>query len=167
MANFESFAPKLKQWEGGFVNDPDDKGGATNCGVTLETFRQYYGRTKQVKDLKAMTKEQWSWIMKTGYWDKIKADQIKNQSLAELCADWLVNAGVGKIKDIQKAIGVAADGIVGPRTLAALNTNPAVAFYKIHSARVAWYEALIRRNPVYEKYRKGWLNRCNFWKFIN
>ncbi len=44
----------ILSWEGGFANDPDDLGGATNSGVTLSTYRMYYGQDKTVEDLKNM-----------------------------------------------------------------------------------------------------------------
>ena len=54
MAQVDDLVPIIKKWEGGFVNDPDDRGGATNQGVTISTFRHYYpGST--VEDLKRIT----------------------------------------------------------------------------------------------------------------
>lgn len=58
MADFKKFIPLLKKLEGGFVDHPTDKGGATNMGVTLKTFREHYGNGKSVKDLKLMRAEQ-------------------------------------------------------------------------------------------------------------
>mgnify|MGYP002516081844 CR=1 FL=1 len=45
----------IRSWEGGFVNDPHDPGGATNKGITLATFRTVYGKNKTVSDLKKMS----------------------------------------------------------------------------------------------------------------
>ena len=56
MANSSKLVPFILQWEGGFVNDPDDLGGATNKGITIGTFTEYKKRKGQkaptVTDLK-------------------------------------------------------------------------------------------------------------------
>ena len=39
MADVRKLAPFILKWEGGFVNDPDDLGGATNMGVTIGTWK--------------------------------------------------------------------------------------------------------------------------------
>ena len=93
MAKFDKYAPTLLQIEGGFVNHPEDKGGITNMGVTLDTYREYCGQEKTVKDLQNMSYGTWQKIMKDLYWDKVKGDDIDNQALAEIIADWAVNSG--------------------------------------------------------------------------
>ena len=62
MANVNDLAPFILKWEGGFVNDPKDRGGATNMGVTLNTWNRVgYDKDKDgdidVKDLKLLSKE--------------------------------------------------------------------------------------------------------------
>ena len=106
MADFQKYAPKLSKLEGGFSNRKADRGGPTNRGVTLRTFREFYGSDKTVEDLRNMTDEQWTHIMKSGYWDKCKADEIKSQSVAEFFSDWCVNSGTGMIRKIQFLLGV-------------------------------------------------------------
>lgn len=165
MADFRKYAVLLRSLEGGFVNDPDDKGGATNCGVTLNTFRRYYGMASTVEDLKRMTDIQWSRIMKTGYWDVMKADGIASQDIAEIMVDWCVNSGVSVIRDIQTVVGVKPDGIVGPKTLAAINSAPQRELHeRIRLARRHYYERIVAKNPKQSKFLKGWMNRLN--KFI-
>lgn len=160
MANFDKYAPKLKQFEGGFVNDPADPGGCTMAGVTLSTFRVYYGEDKTAYDLKRMTDEQWSHIMKSGYWDRMRADDIKNQSVAELCVDWLINSGSGKIKTIQSILGCKADGIVGVSTIAALNGGSQQrVHYLIKQARIKFYCDLVAGRSSYLVFFDGWINR--------
>jgi len=58
MAEFGIYAPLLRKLEGGFVNDPQDAGGATNAGVTLNTFRAYYGQDRTIEDLKNISNTQ-------------------------------------------------------------------------------------------------------------
>ena len=85
MADVNKLAPFILQWEGGFVNDPDDLGGATNKGITLSTYESFCRRKgypkPTVERLKNISQTDWIEILKTMYWDKWKADQIMNQSV--------------------------------------------------------------------------------------
>ena len=160
-------AKKLKLfilcWEGGYVNDPIDKGGATNKGITLATFRQFYGSDATIEQLQALTGEQWLHIFKTGYWDKFKADNIANQSVANICVDWAWASGVGTaIRQVQTLLGVAVDGIVGAKTISAINNaNQRHLFAKIKSARLRFVENIVKRNSTQKKFLKGWKSRIN------
>lgn len=66
MACAELLVPFIRKWEGGFVDDPLDRGGATNCGITIGTFRQFYGPDRSVEDLRRMTYGQWLHIFREG-----------------------------------------------------------------------------------------------------
>ena len=160
MANFYDFAPLLHSLEKGVANDKDDKGGFTVDGVTLSTFRQFYGTHKTESDLRNISSFQWNNIMKSGYWDVCKADDIRDQKLAEIIVDWCVNSGTARVRDVQTIIGVKPDGAVGPKTLAAINSaEPAELFKRIMSARIGWFEKIVARNPSQKVFLKGWLNR--------
>lgn len=164
MASFEHYAPLLKKLEGGWVDDPADNGGATMCGVTLATYRKYYGASKTKDDLRRIPDAQWAYIMKQ-YWDACKAEQITNQSIAEIFVDWNVNSGKTGIKEAQRAIGTDADGIVGKKTLAILNSsNSAIIFNRIKQAREAFYRKLAFQSANKRKFINGWLSRLS--KFI-
>ena len=69
MAKIELLVPKILKWEGGYVNDPLDKGGATNMGVTLETWRNV-GHDKDgdgdidAEDIKLLNVEDATMVMK-------------------------------------------------------------------------------------------------------
>lgn len=165
MANFDKYAPKLKKWEGSaFVNDADDAGGPTNSGVTLDTLRMHYGPTKTVNDLRAMTQQQWTAIMKGNFWDKCWGDMIKNQSVAEIFVDWCINSGIGMIKKVQGIVGTKADGVLGPQTLAAINKyDQRRLHFAIKSARAAYYEDCVKNRSANLKFYDGWMNRlCSF-----
>lgn len=169
MASFDKYAPILKKWEGYgvFVNHLLDPGGATMNGVTLRTFKLYYGRDKTVEDLKRMTDYQWRYIMKTGYWDKCKADKIKNQSVANIFVDWCVNSGTGMIKKVQAILGLKADGIVGPKTLSAINNGvQPIIHMDIKNARKAYYDGLVAQKPSQKVFYKGWMNRLNSFTYM-
>ena len=162
MADIRKFAPILLKWEAGalpqptlekqweiarkrgFSNDPDDAGGATMCGITIATYTRYC-KTKgkpapTVARLKAITLDEWLDILRTFYWDKMKADQIRNQSIANLCVDNVWGSGAGYIKKIQLVAGTTPDGIVGPKTLAAINgANQRDLFNRLVEKRRIFY----------------------------
>lgn len=189
MARVENIVPFILKWETGttgigltneqlfekaklkgFANDPDDLGGATMCGVTLATFTDYcrrkgYPRPTIVR-LKAIKYKEWLEILKTMFWDKWKADQINNESIALILVDWVWGSGKYGITIPQRAIGVTADGIVGPKTIAAVNAkDPKQLFDLIRKERLAYIERICRSRPTNLKYKRGWLNRLNDIKF--
>lgn len=161
MANHKILAPFIRYYEGGFVNDKDDPGGATNKGVTLTTFRSVFGKNKTVNDLKNISTSQWDIIFKKYFWDKCKADQISNQSIANMFVDFAWHSGLGNAVPImQKVAGLQKqDGIVGVITLNAINTYPnqKVLFESLKKARMDF----LKGRKTWWKYGKGWTNRVN------
>lgn len=171
MADVTKLAPFILQWEGGFVNDPDDLGGATNRGVTIGTYATYCKKkgypAPTVEGLKNLSDKDWTEILKTLYWDRWKADNIKSQSVANILVDWVWASGVNGIKIPQKVLGVTADGIVGAKTLAALNArNPKELFEEIRAARIQFIADICRKRPANNKFKKGWLNRINSLQYV-
>lgn len=171
MAQVEKLTPFILKWEGGFVNDPDDLGGATNMGVTFGTY-QTYRKAKglpapTIDDLKNLTKEEWTDILKGSYWNRWKADEIKNQSVVNILVDWVWASGVHGIKIPQEILEVAADGIVGKNTIAALNAYEPQAelFGRIKQARYDFIERICEKRPANKKFRNGWRNRIKDFKF--
>lgn len=166
MADYSKLKPFILKWEGGYVNDKDDLGGATNKGITLATFRSVYGSDKKVKDLKAMTDQQWQYIFKTLFWDAWKADRINDQNVANILVDWVWASGAYGIKIPQKLLGVAIDGIVGAKTIAAVNARDGKAlFNELKEERIAFIDRICRTRPQNKKFKKGWLNRINSLKY--
>lgn len=166
MADFKKYAPKLLRLEGGFVNHPDDRGGITNCGITIQTYREYCGQDKTIKDLQNMSYGTWEKIMKNGHWDKCKADMIENQQLAEIIVDWCVNSGSVGIRKVQEIVGCKPDGIVGTITLSLINAADAEALFdRIWKARQQFYINIVKKNPSQKVFMNGWMNRLNQFKF--
>lgn len=174
MANFNHVFDKLMKHEGGFVNDPTDKGGATNWGVTLAVWKSK-GYDKDgdgdidADDVKLLTKDDARAIAKPEYWDKLRADDIKNQSVAEFLHDWAYNSGVSTAaKKIQRIVGVKDDGAIGSITIAAINkANQQWLFESLVASRKAFVEAIVKNNPSQKKFYNGWMNRINSFRFSN
>lgn len=168
MADAKKLIPFILKWEGGFANHPNDKGGATNKGITIATFRQYMGQDATVAQLKAMTNEQWETIFKKGFWHPFGGDNIANQSIANICVDWAWCSGTRTaIKQVQRLLGIADDGIVGNVTLSAINNaNSKKLFDKIKSSRLAFVEAIVKRYPTQKVFLKGWRNRINSITYV-
>jgi len=167
MADYKKLIPIVKRWEGGFANHPADPQGATNSGVTIATFRSVYGKNKTVQDLKNMTNEQWEYIFKTRFWDKWKADEINNQSIANLLVDWLWTSGVYGIKYPQSVLGIKVDGIVGAKTLSAINNYPnqKELFQKLWNRRKKHFDDIVKNRPQSKVFYKGWIRRLTDFLF--
>ena len=168
MAVLSKLSPFILKWEGGFVNDPRDSGGATNMGVTLNTWKsQGYDKNGDgkidVTDLKLLTKDDVvERIMRPHYWNRWKADRINDQRVANLLVDWVWLSGKYGITIPQRLLGVAQDGIVGEVTLAAVNGRKAKFLVDaLYQARVAYLQQLVAKRPKDQVFMKGWMNRLN------
>lgn len=161
MADYRILKPFILRWEGGFVNDPNDSGGATNKGVTLATYRKYKGESASVDDLKVITDEDWTTIFKTMYWDKCRADEIASQAVANLLVDWYWMSGPTAVRRVQRLVGVQTDGIIGPKSIAAINIKGEGLAQDIYDDRRCFYEEIVARRPSQRKFLRGWLNRLN------
>lgn len=184
MAKADILVPFIRRWEGGFSHDPADAGGATNKGVTIETYRHFFGANKTVDDLKRMSDEDWMYIFRVGYWNRWQADQIIGQKVANILVDWVWASGKYGITIPQRLIGVTQDGIVGPQTIAAVNKYTSeVLFSALFEAReiyirdivaksVAAFEKKVGRKATAmellrhtnKRFEQGWMNRLNALK---
>ena len=172
MAHCDLFAPKMLRLEGGFVNRKDDRGGPTNKGVTLATWRKV-GYDKDgdgdidVDDIRLLTIQDAIYVLKNIYWDRWKGDLIHNQSIAEILVDWVWSSGKWGIVIPQRILGLADDGIVGVNTLQAFNNADHQKFHcDTYQAREKFFEDIVTAHPDQKINLHGWLNRLNQFKYI-
>lgn len=170
MAKIENLSPIIAKWEAGFVNDPKDKGGATNMGITIGTWRQI-GYDKDgdgdidVQDIRLLDEHDFSAVLKI-YWNRWQANKILNQSVANILVDWVFTSGAWGVKIPQRILGLKQDGAVGQLTLKAVNSaNQKELFDKIFEARKKFFNDIVKNNPSQKRFIKGWLNRLNDFKF--
>lgn len=158
MARIDVLAPFILSFEGGYCNRKNDKGGPTNKGVTIATWRKV-GYDKDgdgdidVDDLMLITdQEAVNAVLRPHYWNRWKADQIKSQSLANILVDWVWGSGKWGIVYPQRMLGVKADGIVGVKTLAALNERePHEFFNELKERRQQHFVSIVKNDPTQKK----------------
>jgi len=151
MADFNKAIEVILKNEGGYVNNPNDPGGETNFGICKKSYPNV--------DIKKLTKDGAKAIYKKDYWDKVKGDQINDQNLATAFFDFAVNAGTRTaIKQIQKTLNVTADGVLGPKTMAALNASSGLS-KSFAKRRVRYYIDIVKNKPTQIEFLASWINR--------
>ena len=163
-AAFEASLPFILRWEGGYVNNPNDPGGATNKGVTqtvYDAWRRKQG--SQPRGVKQITDAEVQAIYDTGYWLPPRCNVLQ-QPLDLVQFDTAVNMGPGRaVRFLQQAVGCAVDGGFGPNTLKARSTHAtsaAPSFGYCDDARGLLSPAG-GENPKLKVFLKGWTNRLN------
>ena len=174
----EMIARDIVRREGGYVNDPDDPGGATNFGVTIGTLRalrRESGQGADLDDLRALTAEEAAAIYVRHYYEKPRLDLLP-EPLRPSVFDMQVNAGANAVKILQRlitAFGLALrdDGVVGPGTVRAAAKVMAMAPRHLADAygieRRNYYYRLGDLRPASRKFARaknggkgGWITRA-------
>ena len=180
MKSVEQIAAEIVAREGGFVDDPDDPGGATKYGVTLETLRRLGldrsgdGRI-DVADVKALTRQDAERIFVEHYFRAPRLGDLPEE-IQPSVFDMYVNAGSNAVRILQRLLSrmgfsVNDDGIIGPLTAgAARRAGDAAAGYLADAygiARRNYYYALADARPASRKYARttaggkgGWILRA-------
>jgi len=142
--------------EGGYVDNSQDPGGATNWGCTKAVWEKYVGHEVTKDDIKALTKEDVKPLYKRNYWDAVHGDAIPS-GLDYCLFDAAINSGVGRAsKWIQEIAGVTADGAIGNNSVAAITQiNPVTAINEFCDKRQGFLESL----KTFATFGKGWTRR--------
>lgn len=150
--NFQTAFANVVGIEGRYSNNPADPGGETMYGVTIAVARAN-GYTGPMKDMPLETAQR---IYRLCYWTPLGCESMTFR-LAEFLFDMAVNSGVdAAAKALQKAVGVLPDGIVGPKTLAALrNKNPDEIVRLAFVTRAK----IFAHSPARDTFENGWFAR--------
>ncbi|MFQ1700942.1 holin-associated N-acetylmuramidase [Loktanella agnita] len=180
MQNVTEIANEIVSREGGYVNDPDDPGGATKYGVTIHTMRRLgldLTQDDQVDaaDVRVLTRAHAVSIFVEHYFRKPGIDKLP-QPLHATVFDMYVNAGAHAVKILQRLlsdmrIAVTVDGVIGPQTVSAtqraLEAAPDHLVDAYGIARRNYYYTLADRRAASRKYARrrdggkgGWITRA-------
>lgn len=180
MADYTQIIPIILKHEGGLTEDPADRGGITNYGISLRFAQGTKDKALldvdkdgdiDRDDIKKLTKDQAIKVYKKHFWDKMKLDDEPSDKVALILFDAAVNHGVGGASTLtQKALvdlgfSLSVDGIIGPKTTAALRaTNPDRFVNAFLNVREKYYRRIVEKNPSQKVFLKGWLNRISSLK---
>lgn len=135
--------------EGGYVNDPHDPGGETKYGIA----KRFHPNV----DIKNLTLAQAKDIYRKEYWDRAQCDLL-DTGMAIVYFDACVNPGIGEaVRMLQEALGEVADGIIGPRTRAAMKRRgeDKELVVEFQAERALYYVS----RSGFSRYGRGWLRR--------
>ncbi len=158
--NFEQAFNRLIGHEGGYSSDRNDPGnwtgGKVGVGKLLGTKYGLAANTYPKLDIKNITIVEAKEIYKRDWWDKLGADQLHPAVVYQLW-DFAVNAGKSRaIKELQQVAGVPDDGVIGPKTIAAVKAMDVNdVLLKLAAERLKFYTSL----GTWTTYGKGWANR--------
>lgn len=155
------------QHEGGYVDHPNDPGGATNKGVTQKVYNAYRTKKGQPKrSVKEIADDELQDLYFNGYWRPAMCGEMPNEALATFMLDAAVNHGPSQaIKLLQQAAQVPdkdCDGCWGPNTrgrvmIAASNAQALIEACLL--ARERFYRRIVQLNPKLAAFLRGWMNR--------
>jgi len=158
---FSIILPWVLTHEGGFVNHPKDPGGATNRGVTqrvYDGFRQRMGQPQ--RSVKLISEAEVEMIYRLQYWNVIQGDRLP-AGLDYAVFDYAANSGPSKAaKDLQRELGVKADGVIGQITLAAVKAVEAAGkIIDLIGRLCARRMAFLRSLSTFKHFGRGWTRR--------
>lgn len=180
MANFDLAYEITAKNEGGYANDPNDRGGETYCGISRKIWPNWAGwfivdahkplKSNQIIEDETL-KQHVKNFYKTNFWDKCRLDEFLNFNISACVFDFAVTSGtVNSIKAIQRATNylnsnsnLIVDGAIGPKTIVAVNAYKSP---KALNNTFNWYRADFYNNIVVNdktntqwKFKNTWFNR--------
>ena len=159
--SFARALPILLRNEGGLADDPADRGGRTNKGITQRTYDHWLERLgHELQPVDFMTDDVAGAIYLSAYWTPAYCDRMP-WPLSLIHFDCAVNCGPHQAaKLLQRTLGVAVDGIIGPLTLSRAAPAGPRDCYRYLLERAFYYRALARGDPTQQKFLAGgWLHR--------
>lgn len=178
---FETAHSFTKKWEGSFSDDPADRGGITNHGVSLVFLRQFSSGNRtflqelgivlpiSAHSIRALTKAQAKAIFYKAFWLPLGIMPPLPQAVATFLYDCAVNHGKGAaVRMAQRACNdvlgkpvLAIDGLLGAQSRAALRLCDARMVLQLCAQRRAFFQRIADRDNTQKRFLAGWLNRCN------
>lgn len=154
MAQFEPAIEITLQHEGGFVDNPADKGKATKYGITQADMPD-----KDIAEISISDAESWYQKNRWQSW----MESITSQDVANKIFDMAILLGTDTaVRLLQRAIGLIQDGKFGPLTLAAVNNMyPALLLAKYKSALLNHFMWIVQQDPTQKVFLEGWETRIN------
>jgi len=148
MTYFDTCFDKLISHEGNYVNDPRDPGGETRYGVSKRSYPHL--------DIKNLTLDAARGLYRRDFWDRAQCDKLPPGVAFDLF-DCAVNSGIGQaVRFLQRAVGVADDGNIGPITLAAVARHEPEAIQARYSGHRLDF---MTRLSTWDVFGRGWSRR--------
>jgi len=154
--NFDRCLAHVLKSEGGYVNHPADPGGRTNLGVTQRVWEEWVKRPVTEQEMRDLKPEDVKELYRQRYWNQVKCNDLPTG--VDLCAfDFAVNSGVRRATTfLQRMVGAKEDGIIGPRTLAAVKAEEQDTLIRRYcAARLQFLQGL----STFATFGRGWTAR--------
>lgn len=167
-SDFEFSADYSLENEGGYSDDPNDPGGATNYGITMDDLARYRGHKVAPIDVKNLSVNEAKAILKKFYWVPLNCDHINSRIVSTAIFDTGLLYGIRIAATYAQMIcrqlvkPLDVDSVIGPVTTGALNTvDPHEFLSRYYLMIVDHITDLIDNNHKLEVFRAGWMNRAN------
>ena len=165
--DIDAILDEVLRREGGYVNHPADRGGPTKYGITGKTLGDWrrLGRAATAKEVTALTAEEARAIYRRRYVTDPGFEAIAHEPLLALLVDAGVHSGPKRaVEWLQTALGLTADGILGPRTRAALGqADSDVLYRRVLATRLRFLGRLITNDRRQAAFAAGWMARVAEW----
>ena len=161
MTRFFDCLPVILNYEGGYVDHPNDHGGATNQGITQRVYTGWRTDRGLVdQSVSRIASNEVTAIYQANYWNPCGAG-LCPAPLDLVVFDCAVNSGVGRaVRMLQRVLDIDADGLIGPVTKnTIMSCNPKATAKALIEARRTFYRGIVSAHPEQSKFLAGWLNR--------